>query len=349
MKIFIKIIEIIIKINFVFRSDDVSDDVMMINTGVSQNLMTQEPEMYTIESHCSEMSNDEKPLLEAMPDDDLVGSFIPVSDPLDVHDWIERRQPEFVNSFQIATPTPPPMQEFMPQMHDVDSRSPSHQAAMLQNYDKCIVCARVFKNPNSLDKHLKNVHTAHVIRPELTTSIKKSSEYRRIVLNKKPIKENVAKALVSKLNKKNQQQNDLKSTQQAIVNDVSWNGSSTLAPISSQNDNTLSTPVLENGNTIIIISNVEITPANSQTTAVSNGYTFANYQSQLPKLVPISGTSFKTTTSSLQATIDVSKILLKLLLKIIKFLHFSKIQKITTQAMAINIQEFFKTHRQKSS
>lgn len=321
----------------------------MINAAVSQNLMIQEPEMYTIESHCSEMSNDEKPILEAMPDDDLVGSFIPVSDPLDVggvHEWIEHQQPEFVNSFQIATP--PPIQEFMQQMHDVDSRSPSHQTAMLQNnYDKCIVCARVFKNPNSLDKHLKNVHTAHVIRPELTTSIKKSSEYRRIVLNKKPIKENVAKALVSKLNKKNQQQNDLKSTQQSIVNDVSWNGSS-LAPISSQND-TLSTPVLENGNTIIIISNVEITPANSQTTAASNGYTFANYQSQLPKLVPISGTSFKTTTT---ATIDVSfKFLLK---NFYSFFYFSKIQKKSTQlqtmaAITINIQEYIKTHHLKSS
>lgn len=28
-----------------------------------------------------------------------------------------------------------------------------------QIYDKCIVCARTFKNPNSLEKHLRNVHT----------------------------------------------------------------------------------------------------------------------------------------------------------------------------------------------
>lgn len=293
-------------------SDDVSDDVLMsVVTQQQQQSLIQEPEMYTIESHCSEMSNDEKPMLEdaTMPDDDLVGSFIPISDPLDVNDWMEHQQPEFVNSFQIATP---PMQEFMPQMHE-DSRSPS--SAMLQNYDKCIVCARVFKNPNSLDKHLKNVHTAHVIRPELTTSIKKSSEYRRIVLNKKPIKENVAKALVSKLNKKSQQQNDLKSTQQQQL-DVSWNGS--LAPISQSDNLSPSSAVLENGNTIIIISNVEITPANSQTTAVSNGYTFANYQSQLPKLVPIShGTSFKTTAATI---IDVSPyFLIFLTLKLILF------------------------------
>lgn len=275
------------------------------NDEPSQNMIIQEPEMYTIQSHCSEISNDdEKPILhQTMSEEDLVGSFIPVSDPLDVNDWIEnQQQSELVNSFQIATPTPPPVQELVPQMQDIDIKSPPMH---LQNYDKCIVCARVFKNPNSLEKHLRNVHTAHVIRPELTTSIKKSSEYRRIVLNKKPIKENVAKALVSKLNKKNQQQQQ----NVELNNEVTWNNS--LAPISSSSSTTSQqndpqpTPVIENGNTIIIISNVEIAPANSQaTTAVSNGYTFNNYQSQLPKLVPISsGTSFKTSSTAL---LDVS-------------------------------------------
>lgn len=156
-------------------------------------------------------------------------------DPLDVNSWLEPNN----NS------------DFQSQMHD-DMNEPN-----LPNFDKCIVCARIFKNPNSLEKHLRNVHTAHVIRPELTTSIKKSSEYRRIVLNKKPIKENVAKALVSKLSKKNQAQNPSE------------------VPPTAPGDN----------KTIIIISNVEINPANSP-----NGYTF-NYNSLpspvMPKLVPI--------------------------------------------------------------
>ena len=123
----------------------------------------------------------------------------------------------------------------------------------LPNFDKCIVCARIFKNPNSLEKHLRNVHTAHVIRPELTTSIKKSSEYRRIVLNKKPIKENVAKALVSKLSKKNQAKTHPEPPP----------------------------PPEDSNKTIIIISNVEINPANSP-----NGYSFLP-SPVMPKLVPI--------------------------------------------------------------
>lgn len=304
-----------------------------MNTMVPQNIM--EPELYTIESHCSEMSNDvdDKPIVEAMQEDDLVGSFIPVSDPLDVQEWIEQQQTpqiqeqaDMIDHFQLSNSTPPLVQELVPQMQDFDLKSSPSPSSMGQHYDKCIVCARVFKNPNSLEKHLRNVHTAHIVRPELTTSIKKSSEYRRIVLNKKPIKENVAKALVSKLNKKNQQHNpsEAQNAQQAtaVVNEIAWNNSSTLVPISSsslpplvdKNGNSSppqlvtsqSQPVLENGNTIIIISNVELAPANAQTTT-ANGYTFANYQSQLPKLVPISGTSFKTT-STPQVAVEVRMI-----------------------------------------
>lgn len=304
------------------KSDEVSNDAIM-SSMASQNII--EPELYTIESHCSEISNDEKPLIEAMQEDDLGSCFLPVNDPLDVQNWMEtpqmqESQQEMID-FQLSNPTPPLVQELVPQMQEVDLKSSPSPSNMNQNYDKCIVCARVFKNPNSLDKHLKNVHTAHIVRPELTTSIKKSSEYRRIVLNKKPIKENVAKALVSKLNKKNQQQNPSEAQQ----SENTWNNSSpgTLVPISQspslpplvdKNGNSSSPPqlvtsqsqpVLENGNTIIIISNVELAPANAQTTT-ANGYTFTNYQSQLPKLVPISGASFKTTTTVAQAAIEVT-------------------------------------------
>lgn len=271
----------------------------------AQNVM--EPELYTIESHCSEISSngvDEKPIIEAMQEDDLVGGF---NDPLDVQNWMEQaptqiQETEMMDHFQLSNSTSPLVQELVPQFQDVDLRSCPSPSCYGSNYDKCIVCARAFKNPNSLEKHLRNVHTAHIVRPELTTSIKKSSEYRRIVLNKKPIKENVAKALVSKLNKKNQQINpsDAQSVAQSLNEITTWNNPSTLVPISTPSSSppqlvaSQSQPVLENGNTIIIISNVELAPANSQTTA-TNGYTFANYQSQLPKLVPISsGTSFKT-------------------------------------------------------
>lgn len=149
------------------------------------------------------------------------------------------------------------------------------------NYDKCIVCARVFKNPNSLEKHLRNVHTAHIIKPELTTSIKKSSEYRRIVLNKKPIKENVAKAIVSKLNKKNLEQ------QQKLAAEKNWNNNNILPPTLDNIDKSMENSNNNNNNTIIIISNVEINPATHS--PISNGYTFTNYPNNtlIPKLVPI--------------------------------------------------------------
>lgn len=40
--------------------------------------------------------------------------------------------------------------------HCYDNTSPTPSAS---NFEKCIVCARIFKNPNSLEKHLRNVHT----------------------------------------------------------------------------------------------------------------------------------------------------------------------------------------------
>lgn len=198
-------------------------------------------------------------------------SFISESDPLDVQSWLEPN-------------------DFQQQLTVEEVNKPN-----LPSFDKCIVCARIFKNPNSLEKHLRNVHTAHVIRPELTTSIKKSSEYRRIVLNKKPIKENVAKALVSKLSKKNQQSmeqqnNHYHETTSTMVNDnITWNGGNGLTSIG---DKTESNHSMDNGNTIIIISNVEINPANSPIN--NNGYSFTNYQANamMPKLVPI-GTGIK--------------------------------------------------------
>lgn len=228
-------------------------------------IVHQEPEIFSIEPQQEiDDSIDEKSIdncLEPM----METNFMTETDPLDVNSWLEP------NDYQQHA-----LKENSPMSFEESQPNPP-------NFDKCIVCARIFKNPNSLEKHLRNVHTAHVIRPELTTSIKKSSEYRRIVLNKKPIKENVAKALVSKLSKKNQLQVEManvdshvnQSFQEAPV--IGWNGID--LPESSQS--------MENGNTIIIISNVEINPANSPN--ANNGYAFANYQPNavMPKLVPI--------------------------------------------------------------
>lgn len=170
-----------------------------------------------------------------------------------------------------------------PQSPQSETAQNSSISCSASNYDKCIVCARVFKNPNSLEKHLRNVHTAHIIKPELTTSIKKSSEYRRIVLNKKPIKENVAKALVSKLNKKNLEQ------QQKLAAEKNWNNNNLQPIVETIEKQPIETSnPTNNNNTIIIISNVEINPA-THSPINNNGYTFTNYpnNSLIPKLVPI--------------------------------------------------------------
>lgn len=265
-----------VKFHIFCRTEELTEDFLVPPVPTPQP----EPEIFTVESQ-TEMADDldEKPL-ETCLDPLMESSFMPETDHLDVQSWLEP------NDYQ--------QMQLQQQLITSDENQPNPP-----NFDKCIVCARIFKNPNSLDKHLRNVHTAHVIRPELTTSIKKSSEYRRIVLNKKPIKENVAKALVSKLSKKNQMHVITDATSEAhqnhqyqespnMMND--WNGANGLAGI--VGDKIENSGSMENGNTIIIISNVEINPANSPLS--SNGYTFANYPSNavMPKLVPI-GTGLK--------------------------------------------------------
>lgn len=267
--------------NFCFfsRPEEIPDDFIVPTAPTPQP----EPEIFHVDPPQLEIKEEieEKPM-EACIDPLMEPNFLPETDQLDVQSWLE----------------PSGFQQVQQQPQQQEQQTP-HEEPFPPNFDKCIVCARIFKNPNSLEKHLRNVHTAHVIRPELTTSIKKSSEYRRIVLNKKPIKENVAKALVSKLSKKNQQASgEMPMDQQhmqpyqdtaMIVNE--WNGGNGLPMVPADkidNNNTS----MDNSNTIIIISNVEINPANSPIT--SNGYTFTNYQPNavMPKLVPI-GTGLK--------------------------------------------------------
>ncbi|CAO1411089.1 unnamed protein product [Diamesa serratosioi] len=261
------------------KTDDILDDFLMPQAPEMFNDIEQLPEV--------KMEEPEESFMEQMPEPMVnikMENIQPVNDPLEMpnNNWLD----------QNLQQTPPPQQH--------------------QHFDKCVVCARVFKNPNSLEKHLRNTHTAHVIRPELTTSIKKSSEYRRIVLNNtKPIKENVAKALASKLNKKNllhqtEQANSMidaslleeiqkQEHQNIMINDIEYN-LDTLTPIGGIKGK--SNGSTDNGNTIIIISNVELTAADpvytqnldhNQMFPNTNGYKFDPANTVLPKLVPIGG------------------------------------------------------------
>ncbi|KAL1400781.1 hypothetical protein pipiens_007145 [Culex pipiens pipiens] len=65
---------------------------------------------------------------------------------------------------------------------------------------KCIVCAKLFKNPNALEKHLRKVHTVYTISNDYKTEKKVLTQ-----INQKktsPIKPAIAKALATKLTQK---------------------------------------------------------------------------------------------------------------------------------------------------
>ncbi|XP_021706830.1 uncharacterized protein LOC23687500 isoform X2 [Aedes aegypti] len=65
---------------------------------------------------------------------------------------------------------------------------------------KCIVCAKLFKNPNALEKHLRKVHTVYTVSNDYKTEKKVMTQ-----INQKktsPIKPAIAKALATKLTQK---------------------------------------------------------------------------------------------------------------------------------------------------
>lgn len=102
--------------------------------------MPQAPEMFNDIEQLPEvkLEEPEESFMEQIMPEPMVHikmeNIQPVNDPLEMtnNNWMD----------QNLHQTPPPQQQ--------------HQH---QNFDKCVVCARVFKNPNSLEKHLRNTHT----------------------------------------------------------------------------------------------------------------------------------------------------------------------------------------------
>ncbi|XP_055635612.1 uncharacterized protein LOC129775219 isoform X2 [Toxorhynchites rutilus septentrionalis] len=75
------------------------------------------------------------------------------------------------------------------------------QAANGKQLYKCIVCAKLFKNPNALEKHLRKVHTVYTVSNDYKSEKKVLTQ-----INQKktsPIKPAIAKALATKLSQKN--------------------------------------------------------------------------------------------------------------------------------------------------
>ncbi|XP_053693276.1 uncharacterized protein LOC128741465 [Sabethes cyaneus] len=75
------------------------------------------------------------------------------------------------------------------------------QAANGKQLYKCIVCAKLFKNPNALEKHLRKVHTVYTVSNDYKSEKKVITQ----ISQKKtsPIKPAIAKALATKLTQKN--------------------------------------------------------------------------------------------------------------------------------------------------
>lgn len=112
---------------FSSRTDDILDDFLMPQAPEMFNDIEQLPEVKLEEPEESFM---EQIMPEPM-DNIKMENIQPVNDPLEMtnNNWMD----------QNLQQTPPPQQH--------------------QHFDKCLVCARVFKNPNSLEKHLRNTHT----------------------------------------------------------------------------------------------------------------------------------------------------------------------------------------------
>ena len=95
--------------------------------------------------------------MEAKIDEVLQASQAPQMLPVDIKMEM-KEEPEFTVDDMVAFESSPVCEvpeNYMDAQY-MDHSSPSPTAS---NFDKCIVCARIFKNPNSLEKHLKNVHT----------------------------------------------------------------------------------------------------------------------------------------------------------------------------------------------
>lgn len=113
---------------FSSRTDDILDDFLMPQAPEMFNDIEQLPEV--------KLEEPEESFMEQIMPEPMVNikmeNIQPINDPLEMtnNNWMD----------QNLHQTPPPSQQH-------------------QHFDKCVVCARVFKNPNSLEKHLRNTHT----------------------------------------------------------------------------------------------------------------------------------------------------------------------------------------------
>ncbi|XP_055611998.1 uncharacterized protein LOC129758513 isoform X1 [Uranotaenia lowii] len=200
------------------------------------------------------------------------------------------------------------------------------QAANGKQLYKCIVCAKLFKNPNALEKHLRKVHTVYTVSNDYKSEKKVLTQ-----INQKktsPIKPAIAKALATKLTQKNKkiesteptppvpapiipeqpihvprQYNKKKQPTKATpppyqpsVNSIAATDTGTIVP-GGANANAAAS---NKSHSIIIISNLELTNNNlidtSQLFLNQNGNALGNKidvkvlnsTDKLPKLVPIS-------------------------------------------------------------
>lgn len=169
------------------------------------------------------------------------------------------------NTLQSSTPTASINNE----THTLKPRVPGKR---LEEPMECVVCHRPFKNPNALDKHLRSVHTVYTKDPKFVQEARN-----KVILtnNAAPIKRSIAKALASKLTRKKEASSFMHTPKPENINQLQSN----------KRDN----------NTIIIISNVELTNGNmfdtqqilnnSQQNSSSN--TIQSVNDKVPTLIPI--------------------------------------------------------------
>lgn len=168
------------------------------------------------------------------------------------------------NATQPTTPTTASVSNATP------TPKPKVPGKRLEEPMECVVCHRPFKNPNALDKHLRSVHTVYTKDPK---SVQEARNKITLTNNSAPIKPSIAKALASKLTKKKESMN------------------ASPKPV----ENAHPSAKRDNNNTIIIISNVELTNGNMFDTQqlLNNSQqnpsinTIQLVSDKVPKLVPI--------------------------------------------------------------
>jgi uncharacterized C2H2 Zn-finger protein len=199
---------------------------------------------------------------------------------------------------------------------------------------RCIVCAKMFKNPNALEKHLRKIHTVYTV----SNDYKPEKKVQSVNSQKKtaPIKPSVAKALATKLTQKNK-----KSTAESRIYVNTTTGAISTTPpehtprhytkrknvVNAQPSVTTPPPPQPSSSSatvkdpankqhsIIIISNLELTNNNLIDTSqlfLNNNNNLSNKidvkvlnsTDKLPKLVPISNHNMEAPKPTLNSIIE---------------------------------------------